>query len=216
MIKGAALFDLDGVLIDTYPQALKSIPVVAEKLRIRIPTEKEIKLHWGLGPRHYVKKFWPGLSPDTYESAHDECGFKNNAVPMIGGTQEVLDFFYRRYYMGIITNRDRDSLERRIRLAGIPVDYFDYIQPIENATAPKPDPRVFDYALHLISNQEINGGPVFYVGDTVTDFWATQGTGIRFIGVLTGPTSLEDFLEIGVRKDDIIPSIRELPDFLAG
>ena len=214
MIRGAALFDLDGVLINTYPQALKSIPIVAKKMKIRVPTEEEIRFHWGLGPYHYVEKFWPGLLLEVYESAYEECGFKNKTVPPIDGAIEVLDFFHRQhYYIGLITNRDRHSLERRIRLAGIPVDYFDYIQPIENATAPKPDPRVFDYVLHLIRNQEINGGPIFYVGDTPTDFYATRETGIQFIGVLTGPTSREKFLEIGVQEKNIIPSIKNLPAF---
>jgi phosphoglycolate phosphatase-like HAD superfamily hydrolase len=213
MIKGAALFDWDGVLIDTYPHGLEAIPAVADKLKLKIPTKEEIALHWGLGIRHYVEKLWPGLPLDVYEAAYEKCGFKKKPVPPVAGAIEVLELFQKRYYMGLITNRDRRSLESRFGLAGISADHFDYIQPVENAIAPKPDPRVFDYVLYLVKNQDINGGPIFYVGDTPTDFYATKGTRIQFIGVLTGPTSREKFVEIGVPKENIIPSIKDLPSF---
>ncbi len=58
--------------------------------------------------------------------------------------------------------------------------------------------------------------PVLYIGDHTDDFLVSQRADreIKFVGVLTGLCTLEEFIAAGVPERNIIGSVANLPRFL--
>ena len=86
--------------------------------------------------------------------------------------------------------------------------------PSEHKLPSKPDPRVFDVPSRL---SEVRGhDPAFatYVGDDPRDYIAARDRGLNFIGVLTGPTDKQAFVNVGCSENVIVSSIADITDFL--
>ncbi|MBX9744782.1 MAG: HAD family hydrolase [Chlamydiales bacterium] len=82
----------------------------------------------------------------------------------------------------------------------------DYIQTEDDTVFYKPDSRVFQPALRWLAENHIKPFEAVYVGDPLKDFEAAKGVGFKFIGVLTGITSAEEFAERQV------PYVHQLSD----
>jgi len=126
--------------------------------------------------------------------------------------QGVLDVVKKIRNLGlktaILTNNGRDAVEivlRRLPLKG----YFDVIQTRNESPNPKPYP---DGLLLLLKQLGVSKSEAVYVGDAVIDAAAAKRAGMRFWGVATGETSVEDLEQAGAervfgRLEEIIPAV---------
>lgn len=212
------LFDVDGTLIDSPRHGVVSGKEVARKLGLRVPADEEIiqVLTLATGFEQYLRAIWPGeVTMEDYDRAYHECGFHQVPIPVFPGTREALGKIREKCFLGIISNRDRTSLERRLEQSRISIDWFAVIQSIEEPNCIyKPDPEVFTQPCCKIYAHGYSPEEAVLVGDTIVDYQTTIDTPIDFVGVLSGLTSKEMFLEAGVPEEHILNSVADLPNFL--
>lgn len=83
---------------------------------------------------------------------------------------------------------------------------FDVIVGGEDVARHKPDPEGLNYALEALN---VDAEHAIYVGDHPVDAEAAEQAGLRFVAVLSGSASPNDF--DGRDRVDILSSLKELP-----
>lgn len=207
----AALFDNDGVLLDSVPSAISTLTATAERLGLRIPAPVEFRRAFGL---HWESEMLPMLWPDDHGVFKDaylkEYGGKLKFQPFHGLTDSLKDLKTWGIRLGVVTNRDRESTLRRFTEVGINKKWFTTITTSCDTPYRKPDPRCFDHALKKLAQKGIKVSETSYTGDTLIDVEVAQDIGMPFIGCTAGPCTREDFLEVGVPEHLIIGSPWEI------
>ena len=99
----------------------------------------------------------PGVLNDAFLNAMAEI-----CAPLPGAVS-LLDSLKGKAKLGIITNGFTALQQIRLERTGLR-DYFDALVISEEVGVPKPDPRIFDYALELAGNPD--RARVLMVGDT--------------------------------------------------
>lgn len=209
----AIFFDFDDTLVRTYQVAYRKHCNTARKLNLRIPSEKEYLSFYGLPWSDLITGLWPSVQFEDFKQVHVQE--KNEDYDAVFGVNETLNFLNsKKLFLGLLTTRDKFSFNLVAQYAKINLNYFSAVLTRTNTNFHKPDPRVFDSALNLLSNHGIGKQETVYVGDSIYDFLAAHRAGLNFIGVLTGPTSKEVFLDSGLSSENIIPSVHELISLL--
>ncbi|MEM1236831.1 MAG: HAD family hydrolase [Pseudomonadota bacterium] len=114
----------------------------------------------------------------------------------------------RAYKLGVATNDAESSARAHLGKAGV-VELFDFIAGYDSGWGSKPEPgqlRAFAEAVDLPPEQ------IAMVGDSTHDLHAARAGGMAAVGVLTGPA---DEATLAPFADVVLPSIRDLPDWLA-
>jgi phosphoglycolate phosphatase len=86
------------------------------------------------------------------------------------------------------------------------LDAFACVLGAEDVPAFKPDPSGLLLALERLG---VDAADAIYVGDTTIDAEAAANAALRFIAVLTGPTTREDFASFTTAA--IIDDVGKLP-----
>ena len=126
-----------------------------------------------------------------------------------GVKQVLLDLDRRGILLGIVSNKYRYRIEAfllRERLEKL----IDVIVGFEDAAKPKPDPEGLIIAMNKLGKPREE---TVYIGDGLIDAETAGRIGVRFIAVLTGVTSRQDFENYS--PCFIINSIEELPQLLS-
>ncbi len=211
----AVLLDADGVLFDSREWSLKYYFLAAENLGLRIPTRKEFLAAWALPWQEFLNTLWPSIDALTFDRAVNKLD--KEPIPAVPGAKKIVLWLKsRRFFLGLISNRVRVSLEKEMGQAKVPFEFFNYVQAVNDFRFAKPDPRVFNPVLSLLAERGIPRSKAIFVGDTLSDLEAAKGAGITFVGVLTGGATKEQFLAAGLDESHILDSITDLPKFLEG
>lgn len=190
MIK-AAIFDLDGTLLDRDESVKKFITTQYDQLQKfldDIPKETYIKRFIELDHRGYVWKdkvyqqlveefqikgiTWEELLEDYISLFKNNCVPFPNLIPMLGELKET------GLQLGMITNGKGQFQLDNIRALGIE-NYFDTILVSEWEGIKKPDPRIFMKALAQLNVQP---NECIFVGDhPENDIKAARNVGMKGI-----------------------------------
>lgn len=114
------------------------------------------------------------------------------------------------------SNRGRQNFGLRVQQTGLRIEFFREILCRENLEYTKPDPRTFGKLLARIGYGTDDHRNRLYTGDTIDDMRASTGAGLGFVGVLTGFSTREEFLEAGLDAGRVLETVAGLPGFLAG
>lgn len=193
----AAIFDLDGTLIDavdlhaiawheamvkfghdvSFEQARSRIGKGGDKLVPVFLSESERKDH--------------GKELEAWRSER----FKTNYLPLIRPFSAVPDLLQRSRDVGlriaIASSAKKDELEQYLRVAGI-TKLVDATVTSEDVHESKPEPDVFEAVLDKLA---IEGCQAIAIGDTPYDAEAARKAGVRTVGVLSG-----GFMEAALRN----------------
>src|SRR4030043_393069 len=211
------IFDFDGVMIDLADLYFTEIEAVAKAFGVKQPAMEEIARHWGKGLREFLKNIIPEVTMEEFLQKSAELGFQKDKPPRILGVRRILSLLAVHYSLSIVTNRERESLMTMLAGAGINIGLFRFIRSASDLPPEfhKPNPLVFSESLHTLGQEGVKRDQVAYIGDNEGDFEAATGAGINFIAVTSGRiTTREDFVRLGVPKEHILESIRDLPGFL--
>lgn len=211
------IFDVDGVLLDTYCHHVVELMAVARALGIKKPAMEEIKKHWGKGLEEFLEKIMPGIPLEAFLQRSMELGFRKAAPPRILGVRRTLSLLAGYFSLSIVSNRSDSSLMAFMEGSEIDTGLFRFIQTASDLPRElhKPNPEVFSRIISILLSEGVRREEILYIGDNIIDFRAANGAGIYFVGVTSGGlTTRNDFLRIGVSKKHILDSIRNLPKFL--
>lgn len=190
----AAIFDLDGTLVDSLPATIDAFnAVVAPFLGTRL-TAKEVR---GVAGPNYRKILTNFLPPDRVDSGltmlQGEFLKSVSSVQVFAGVNDLLTDLQRRgCRMALVTLRDDESTARILEATGLGA-YFEMVvagsEAMGNGNGHAVDPAV----LASVSDG-LGAGPDFtaYVCDSTVDVEAGRKAGLRTAAVAWGYQRKED------------------------
>ena len=205
----AVIFDFDDTLVESRELKWAHHKHVAKKFYGMDLTDADIKSHWG--------KPLNTLIGELYRNA-DSVENITNAIlsvkddfqkDMYEKTPDVIKALLdNNVQVGIVSATTKDFLMQDMHRLELPFESFFLIQGSDEVSAHKPDPKVFDSALELLSLKGITKDDILYVGDSLDDFTAASGARIHFIALTTGLYSKEQFTRAGAKL--VLGNISEL------
>lgn len=130
------------------------------------------------------------------------------------GVNKTLNSLKEKYNLYILTKRSRIFLDLRLAQSGIDLSAIQKIFTSEEMVFQKPDPRAFDVLEPHLG--ELRREQVLYIGDHLGDMQAAQGAGLKFVAVLTGYFTRQEFKAQGLSDEWIIDDVSQLPEWLGG
>ena len=127
---------------------------------------------------------------------------------VLPGARETVEYLKQEgLKLAIVSQKLRRLVEPVLKREGFAIDV---VLGGEDVPAFKPDPSGILLALERL-DMEADGA--IYVGDTTIDAEAAANAGLRFVGVLTGPTSRAEMAAYPALA--LLESVADLPEFLA-
>lgn len=179
----AVLFDVDGVLLDTWDFVFQALRYTLS-FHGYSKSMREIRKVMG----QPLLDFYSSLVPEgpaevlaqTHKSFQEEKFHLSKAFPKAKKVLETLKS--KGVLLGAITNRTRDSLHRSLKNSQI-FEYFDVILSAEDVKNPKPHP---DHIRMALKKLKVNPNQVYMVGDTDVDILAGKNAKVKTIAVTFG------------------------------
>ncbi|MDR0866315.1 MAG: HAD family phosphatase [Candidatus Symbiothrix sp.] len=200
----AALFDLDGVIIDTEPQYDVFWKQTGEKYQLGIENfEKLIKgtilpnivaTYFSHFPESVQKEIEAGIS--AFELQMD-------MIPVPGALEFLAELKKAGIKTGLVTSSNDEKLAAVFR--ALPIrDYFDTLVTADRVTQGKPDPMCY-----LLAAKDLNVPPenCFVFEDSFNGIQSGKAAGMKVIGLST--TNPAESIEADCLK--VIPDFRQLP-----
>lgn len=210
----AVVLDFDGTILDSFRNS--NLGKVA-KLRGRaMPENLTFKDFFGKTAKQIIQTCWPDENVEEFHELWEETD-RTNPAPLINGAIEVLNFLKKNLAItGILTQRRSNSLLPMLGYYNLLALFqLELLQTIDNWPHTKPNPNAFENILKILeSNHGIMKRNILYVGDTSDDYRCASGAGIRFVGVETGPLNKLSWLNLGLKLENIIRSIADLPEWI--
>ena len=211
----AALFDLDGTLVDSLADIAASMNHVLSELAFPQHDEVTLRGFIGEGARHLVAKALPS---NTSEQAIDDALVQykaryrehllDNTRPF-DGTLAVLDALAAHgIQLGVVTNKPhRAAVYMAAELFG--EDRFGVVLG-ESPGRKKPDPQIaLDAAIAL----GVDPAACAFIGDTHIDIETAHAAGMRSVGVSWGLRPRSELVAAGAM--DIVDRVEQLTTLLA-
>jgi HAD superfamily hydrolase (TIGR01509 family) len=176
----AVLFDLDGVLINSYHAWFHLFNDALGHFGFPMITEAVFGKHWGQSTEEDVRIFMPGKT--LHEVRHY---FLNNfhryidRISMNPDAHSVLmKLKQRNLKLGCVTNSHRDIAEKIIVLHKLN-KFFEIFITADDVEQPKPAP---DMIIKACRQMGVEPAQTLFVGDTVTDLKAAKNAGTIAVG----------------------------------
>jgi HAD superfamily hydrolase (TIGR01549 family) len=196
----AALFDIDGTLIDSVDLHAESWKMTFAHFGVEA-TFQDVRSHIGEGADRLMPAFLPPHSPASLQKEIEEFRsnlFKREYLPKVRAFSGVRELFERIRAHGckllLASSCASDEIDRYKAIAGIS-DMTDCDVTADDARSSKPAPDIFMKALDQIA--PIAASESCVVGDTKYDGEAARRAGIPFVGLLCGGSTKHELERSG-------------------
>ncbi|MBS1985921.1 MAG: HAD family hydrolase [Bdellovibrionales bacterium] len=184
----AVFFDLDGTLIDSFPDMVQTINLLRQERGLRIFDAGAIRPNVGRGPQHLVRNCIPELPAAELDEATRRymdiyMSLERPLTRLYPGVHETLAALRQRgLKLGIVTNKAIRSSQAALAkfLSDVP---FASIVTREQVPNPKPHP---DHLLRAIDLAGVQASQAIYVGDDPIDKTCAAAAGVTFYGAAYG------------------------------
>lgn len=215
----AVILDLDGTLIDSLTEGLQVLREVIQLLKLPPLPWEHVRRRWGTYWQHLIQEFIPGVDMETFRAHWNSVeGNRRTRYPAHLGARATIDELRDAGYTLILhTNRGAaERLDERLGEAQLPRELFDIVHTPEDGASWKPDVRSLQDVLTRVADTAGIRDPASscVVSDQVQDAAMALACGCRFIGVLTGAATHEDFKPLQERGVIVVPSIADVPDVM--
>jgi pyrophosphatase PpaX len=187
----AALFDLDGTLIDSIGLIVDAMHYAFEGFTGTIPPDD--KWMAGIGTPLTKQLALYARSPEELEmlrSRYREFQFihHDNVVKAYAGINDMIEALHKRgVVMGIVTSKGDVLAKRGLELTGL-APFIQVIVGADSVTKHKPEPEPVFLAMEKLG---VSASESVMIGDSPHDISAGNAAGVRTIGVLWGPFTKE-------------------------
>lgn len=175
----AVLFDLDGVLVDSYEVWFQAMNAVAQELACPPISREVFADSWGQGIEQDVECFFPGRTipelEERYERAYPRHLEHLRVDPDAAGLLATLR--ERGLGTALITNTPGGLARSVLEFAGLTLDAV-----VGGTDVPRCKPAP-DMVLRACALLEVSPEAAVVVGDTAYDRDAAAAAGVEFIGV---------------------------------
>ena len=174
----AILFDLDGVLIDSFDSWYLAFNKTLEKFGKRKVSPREFREKcWGPDLRYNMGKF--GLGDDAIEYCQAQHINHIKEIKIFPETREILDLLKEKVKLGLVTNTPANDVYKTLEFFDLK-NYFDVIVTGDDVKKGKPDPEIVIKACESLGLDPID---VMLVGDTRSDVLAGKSAGCTTVGL---------------------------------
>ena len=175
----AILFDLDGVLIDSYRVWFHVLNHAARVLGYPEITDEVYETSWGQSTTADRDAFFPNHSISDVEACYDAHYFEH--LEHMRVAPEVPDVFSRLKELGIAsavcTNTQASLANEIVRRTGATPEYV-----VGGNDVPKPKPAP-DMLLRACELLEVSTDTAWMIGDSRYDRDAARAAAIHFVGI---------------------------------
>ena len=181
MIK-AVIFDIDGVLLDSFEANLKFYQDLMVKNGYRPPTNEQVAAVFHLSMMDGIKIFTGSTSDDEVEriwkmGRDKEVPYPFELLVIPDGVEDVIESLNKNYCLGIVTSRVRKGIYS-IPLLKKLEKYFKVAVAYEDTVEHKPNPEPL-----LLAAEKLGLKPeeCVYIGDMESDIIASKAAGMKII-----------------------------------
>ncbi len=208
----AALFDMDGTLIDTKGYIIGKINETLEEIGLEPRSEEEWirDIRDGIGMRAYMRE--KGMD-DKYGEFKQEY-IRNYSeglgeIGLVDGIEEMLEkLSMQGIKTGIYTLAFKPIMDSVVERFGLEMDAYVSKDDVEK---PKPAP---EQVILLSKKLQVKPRDCVAIGDMGCDVIAGKAAGTRTAGVLTGFGTRKEFEEVGT--DWVLESASQVAGLRAG
>jgi phosphoglycolate phosphatase len=200
----AALFDLDGTLIDTIDDLADSMNIVLKKYGFPVHDVEQYKYFVGDGIDVLVKRAIPSESCGDEElvsrciqAMKEEYSLRwaNKSRPY-EGIPELLDAFIGAdIKLSVLSNKPHDPTKVVVSTM-LNKWKFEMVVGVKDGVPKKPDPAA---AIMIAENLGIPPRDFIYIGDTHTDMQTALSAGMFPVGALWGFRTGDELISAGAR-----------------
>lgn len=181
MIK-AVLFDVDGVLISSFDANLKFFQNLLSKAGYKPPTRIWYVDKYQLSMTDVIKEVTKSKSEREIQRIWEmgnrrDVPYPTNLITMKSDVPDVLRKLYKRYRLGIVTQRVRNGVFEIPTMKKIR-SLFSAVVAYEDTVNHKPDPEPLLLAAKKL---KVNPKETIYIGDLENDIQAARAAGMKII-----------------------------------
>jgi pyrophosphatase PpaX len=182
MIK-AVIFDVDGVLIDSFNANHRFLQKVFKKAGYKNLTKKEYKNMFHMSAKEVIIHFTKTKDDQEIErifqmvKSKDEIPYPIELITTPKNLEKTIFKLSKQYRLGIVTSRVRGSTFMLPQLKKIK-KYFLVEVAFENTKKHKPDPEPIIFALKKMN---VLNTETVYIGDSLSDLQAAKAAGVKII-----------------------------------
>lgn len=206
----AIIFDVDNTLINTGKISTRAYIETAKQLKLKQVPAREIRKMFGIPSKIIIKKFWPRTDIKKFQRIEHQKILAKKVKETPGAKQVVKDL-YKKYTLGLLSSKTKALMYPHLKQINLSKKFFKFIYSSDDLRYHKPDPRVFSKAFKKLNFKR---NEILYIGDSIHDFKAAKKANLNFIAVLTGTYKKRDFKRLGVKSDNVLKSIKLLPQWL--
>jgi len=175
----AILFDMDGVLVDSFEMWLGILNDVALSVGTAPITRPALQAAFGQGVEKDVQVFYPGLDVAALCAAYDEATGRHlgRMVPHPQARAALLSLRERGLHTAIVTNTQTSLATEILKGCGI-FDLVDVLSAMQAGVREKPHP---DLLLRAMQALGVRKGACIMVGDTEYDACSAKAAGVTFV-----------------------------------
>ena len=207
----AALFDLDGTLLNTLDDLADSANSSLKSLHFPVHPTDSYRYFVGDGMRTLIERIMPEKSSEK-QIAECEGIFKkiysahwaDKTRPYQGVEIMLPALLILGQKLAILSNKP-DEFTRMCVKRFFPADWFDCVRGQCDDVPKKPDPKG---ALIIAEKLGLLPEDILYVGDTATDIQTGKRAGMKTVGVLWGFREIDELEQNGA--DYIVSTPREI------
>lgn len=194
IIKGI-IFDLDGVLIDSYEAWQKLLNYALKNYGKKTISETEFQRFWGQGMEKDIEILLPEITLSQLQKFYEDNFQKfSNYIKVFPETEFVLKKLKEKgLKIAIASNSAPKILTFCIKEAGLE-KYLDYFLGASDSLKGKPEPDILFKILEVL---KLKKEEVLFVGDSPFDIEAGKRAGIKTVG-------------IGIKGDKEIKNLKDL------
>lgn len=206
MTRHAAMFDLDGTLLNTVEDLADAMNQALSANGLPTHPDYEDHKHFvGDGVAMYVRRVLPparrgdpGLVARVttdYRAAY-AAGWRNKTRPYDGVSEMLSELGRRGVRLAILSNKPQDTTEATAQ-AFLPADGFEEVRGAREGVPLKPDPAA---ALAIAAEMGLRPAEFVYVGDTATDMRTARAAGMCAVGALWGFRDADELRGAGAER----------------